>query len=117
MQVRKLEELSGRLYRLRDQLSDAISSGNTPLDESNALVQAARECEFMLPEHPTVATLTDTVNHKIDNVNVLLERARKHEALPQAAQVAADQEYTVTEEDLLASRQEQVSIGNASSQR
>jgi hypothetical protein len=117
MQARKLEELSGRLYRLRDQINDVALPDHTPLDESSALVQAARECEFMLPEPLTVATLAETVNHKIDNVNVLLERARKHEALPQAAQVAADQEYTVTEEDLLASRREQVPLGNASSQR
>jgi hypothetical protein len=106
MQVSKLEELSTKLHLLRDRLNTTSLSGEVQLDENNALVKAAYECEFMLPEHLTVSTLTDTVNQKINNVNVLLERARKHEDLPDTAQVAAEQEYTITEEDV-AIRQEQ----------
>lgn len=100
MQVSKLEELSQRLHQLRDQLGATSLSSDAPLDERNALVQAARECEFMLPKRLTVGTLTDTVNLKIENVRLLLERARSHEDLPDAAQAAAEQGYTVTEEDV-----------------
>ncbi len=109
MQVRKLEEISARLHRLRDQLSVTSLPMHAPLDDNNELVQAARECEFMLPEQVTVGALTETVDHKIDNVMVLLARARKHEELPEVAQMVADQEYTATEEDYLASRHEQSS--------
>jgi hypothetical protein len=106
MQVSKLEELSARLHRLRDQLG-AAPSDDQPLEEGDQLVRAARACEFMLPERLTVASLRETVDHKIETVGVLLERARKHEALPDEAQLVADQEYTATEEDYEIGRREQ----------
>lgn len=100
MEVSKLETLSEQLHRLRDQLNAASLSRDAPLEERHALVRAARECEFMLPHHLTVGTLADTVDLKIENVRVLLERARNHENLPDAAQAAAEQGYGVTEEDV-----------------
>jgi hypothetical protein len=101
MQVSKLEQLSERLQRLRQQL--AAAAGDTPLDERHELVRAARECEFMLPERLTVPALAGAVAHQIDVVAVLIERARRHEELPASAQLAAEQEYTATDEDYAAS--------------
>lgn len=104
MHVSKLEELSNRLHRLRERLDAASTPSDAPLMENSPLVQAAKECEFMLPPSLTVRSLSETVDRKIANVEVLLERARKHEDLPEAAQVAAGQEYTLTEEDYLAGK-------------
>jgi hypothetical protein len=57
-------------------------------------------CELMLPQPLTAATLAQAARHKIDNVQVLLARAREHEKLPPEAQLAADEGYLVGEEDL-----------------
>jgi hypothetical protein len=116
MEASKLEALSARLLQLREQLGAASLPSDAPLDQGNPLVQAARECEFMLPERLTVRTLADTVDKKIDTVKVLLARARKHEDLPEAAQVAAEQEYTMTKEDVV-SRVEQEARSGSSPQR
>lgn len=117
MQVSKLEELSARLRRLRDQLGAGALSDDKPLEEGDELVRAARACEFMLPERLTVASLRETVDHKIETVDVLLERARKHEAMPDEAQLVADQEYTATEEDYEIGRREQDLSARPSAQR
>jgi hypothetical protein len=106
MQVKELEDLSSRLQRLQQQLKSASAGSNSPLREDDPLVVAALECEFMLPSILTMETLTETVEKKINNVNLLLERARRHESLPEDAQVAADQEYLATEEDLAMDRQQ-----------
>jgi hypothetical protein len=107
MQVSKLEDLAARLHRLCDDVRSGTLDRHAPLDESSALVAAARECEFMLPQPLTVASLTDTVNHKIEIVNMLLRRAREHAGLPASARTAAEHEYIVTEDDYLAGTQEQ----------
>lgn len=107
MHVSELESLSTRLHRLQQQLRSASMPGDQALDEEDALVQAAKECEFMLPPALTVRTLAETVDKKINNVTVLLERARRHESLPEDAQLAAEQEYMASDEDFLAGKNPQ----------
>lgn len=107
MELTTLEALSARLHRLRTQLDAAGVGRNEPLSENHPLVQAATACEFMLPRPLTIASLSDTVDRKIGNVTVLLERAREHADLPEAAQVAADQEYMPTDETYGAEHQPQ----------
>jgi hypothetical protein len=100
MQVNELEELAARLDRLRKRL-DAASPADTPLPEDSPLVQAARECEFMLPPSLSVRTLSETVDRKIANVSLLLERAKKQEDLSIEAPAADEQDYIFTEDDYL----------------
>ncbi|RJF95364.1 hypothetical protein [Noviherbaspirillum saxi] len=107
MQVAKLEEISAKLEQLRDELYRTSSAQDQPLDEHGRLVQLAKECDFMLPPRLTVANLTGTVERKLANIAVLLERARKHESLPDDAQAAAEQEYTLTDEDYAAHTHQQ----------
>lgn len=111
MQVSKLEELSARLRRLRDRLAGTSLSRDAPLDDGSELVQAARECEFMLPERLTVGSLAETVERKIAIVGALLERARIHEALPEEVRMVADHEYMASEEDATADRTENAARG------
>ena len=99
MHVGELEQLSARLQQLQQQLQQAPDTQDTVLPDWNPLVQAARDCQFMLPKTLTVRTLAETVERKIATVHVLLERARRHESLPEVAQVAAEQEYTLTVDD------------------
>lgn len=101
MQVSKLEDLAARLQRLQQRLATAPATPERTLSPNDSMVQAARECEFMLPKPLTLSALAATVERKIANVAVLLERARRHEDMPPAAQLAADQEDLATEEDYL----------------
>ncbi|MGN6388493.1 MAG: hypothetical protein ACTHL1_03210 [Burkholderiaceae bacterium] len=104
METSQIETLSACLCRLRERLHDRLAaagaSRDEPLADDDPLVRAARDCDFMLPRPLTAAALADTVERKIDTVRVLLERARRHEALPEAAQAAADEGYLTTEEDV-----------------
>ncbi len=101
MQVSDLEELSARLCRIREQLAAASLPADKPLMEYDPLVKAARAGEFMLPKPLTVGSLSETVDRKIANVTVLLERARKHEELAQTVQAADDQEYGLASDEYL----------------
>lgn len=92
MQVSELEQLDARLHHLRDRLRTE-PHGERVLGMEDPLVKAALECEFMLPDTLTVRNLAETVERKIGNVQLLLERARNHENLPESAQIAAEQEY------------------------
>jgi hypothetical protein len=102
MHVEKLEDISARLNQLKTDLNRAGNDGDHPLDARSALVRQAEECEFMLPEPLTTRTLAEAVERKLSNVAVLLERARKHESLPEDAQAAAEQEYMLSDEDYAA---------------
>ncbi len=108
MQVIELEALSARLHSLQEKLHATSMPGDKPLSAYDPLVQAAKECEFMLPSVLTVRSLLETVDRKIGNIEVLLARARTHEDLPESAQVAAEQEYTATREDYLGSMPDQL---------
>ncbi|GIZ51383.1 hypothetical protein NCCP691_13970 [Noviherbaspirillum aridicola] len=92
VQVSELELLDVRLHQLRDRLRSE-PHGERMLGMDDPLVKAALACEFMLPEQLTVRNLADTVERKIGNVQLLLERARSHEQLPESAQIASGQEY------------------------
>lgn len=99
MQVAQLEKLAERLRSLKSRLQNLHGPLQQPLNENSELVMAAQECDFMLPTPLTLGTLSETVDRKLKNVAVLTERARKHESLPEDAQAAAEQEYTMSDED------------------
>lgn len=105
METSQLETLSACLHRLHGRLVAAGAARNEPLPDDDPLVRDARACDFMLPQPLTVAALIDTVGRKIETVQVLLAQARRHEALPDAAQVAADEGYLTTEEDVAERRE------------
>ncbi|KRB89905.1 hypothetical protein [Noviherbaspirillum sp. Root189] len=102
MPVEKLEAISASLNQLKSDLKRALNEGDHPLDGHSALVRQAEECEFMLPEKLTTGALAEAVDRKLANVAVLLERARRHESLPEDAQAAAEQEYMLSDEDYAA---------------
>lgn len=99
MQVAQLEEIAERLRSLKSSLQNFSGSPEHPLNQDSEYVQAAKDCDFMLPSPLTLGTLSETVERKLQNVAVLLDRARKHESLPEDAQAAAEQEYTMSDED------------------
>ncbi|HEY8609097.1 MAG TPA: hypothetical protein VIM12_18425 [Noviherbaspirillum sp.] len=99
MQVSELEDLDRRLHALQDRMRQYSMREDAPLDDRHPLVQEATTCDFMLPEVLTVGNLAETVARKIGNVRLLLERARKHEGLPESAQLAAGQEYMMDADD------------------
>lgn len=90
--VAQLETLLNKLQSLQQRLKNTDRSPSSELTESDPLVQAANECDFILPSPLTINTLQETVDRKIDNVLVLLERARQHEELPPDVQMAAEHE-------------------------
>jgi hypothetical protein len=99
MQVAQLEEIAERLRSLKSRLQNLSGSPEQPLNADSEYVQAAKECDFMLPSPLTLGTLSETVERKLQNVSILMERARSHESLPEDAQAAAEQEYTMSDED------------------
>ncbi|WEF34167.1 hypothetical protein [Pseudoduganella chitinolytica] len=98
MQLEKLEQGLREVLRLLER----DERGAAGLGVDHPAVTAAHACELMLPEPLTAATLAHAARHKIDNVQVLLARAREHEKLPPAAQLAADEGYLLDENDLAA---------------
>jgi hypothetical protein len=97
--VAKLETLSDKLHRLADRLRAERRLPTGALSEEDPLVTAAKDCEFLLPVPLTIDTLSTTVQKKIENVAVLLERARMHQDLPTDAQTAAEEEIVLMDED------------------
>jgi hypothetical protein len=106
MRISELEELAARLHGLQHRLDQTSISGDEPLAQDHPLVQAAAACEFRLPPRLTVRTLAETVERKIDNVTLMLERAREHQQLPQSAQAAAEQEDMPGADDYRLARHE-----------
>lgn len=96
IQLEKLEQGLREVLRLLER----EERGAAALGADHPAVQAADACELMLPEPLTAATLAKAARHKIDNVQVLLARAREHEKLPPVAQLAADEGYLLDENDL-----------------
>jgi hypothetical protein len=97
--VSQLEGLSDKLHRLSERLRSDRRPSDTALGESDPLVAEANDCEFLLPSPLTIDTLSATVQKKLDNVAVLLERSRMHEELPPDAQAAAEEENVLMDED------------------
>lgn len=90
--VSRLEELQSRLKELAARLDADSRGAENAIPKGDPLVELAEACEFALPAPLTIGALSETVQRKIGNVQVLLERARQHEDLPQDAQAAADDE-------------------------
>ncbi|WP_151638305.1 hypothetical protein [Noviherbaspirillum aerium] len=107
MQVSQLEKIAEQLRSLKTRLDSMPGSSEQPLQEDSEYVRAAQECDFMLPSPLTLGTLSETVDRKLQNVAVLMERARNHESLPEDAQAAAEQEYTMSDEDYAANHARQ----------
>ncbi|MDQ9169545.1 hypothetical protein Q8A64_03875 [Oxalobacteraceae bacterium R-40] len=91
----QLEHLLDKLENLTSQLRSSSKSSQAELAHDDPLVELANECEFMLPSPLTAANLLETAERKINNVQVLLERAKQHEEIPPDAQFAADNEDTL----------------------
>lgn len=97
--VSDLDQMLAKLNGLADVLRADPRPQQSPLDKSDPLAVQADACEFPLPSPLTIATLKETVDRKIENVGVLLQRARMHEQLPPDAQEAAEQENDLIEEN------------------
>lgn len=95
----QLEQMTERLHALKSYLARREQSPDAPMDMSDPAVDMAGACEFPLPGKLTGRTLAEEVDRKLANVDVLMARAREHEALPPEMRAAADQENTLMVED------------------
>ncbi|GAC1423871.1 MAG: hypothetical protein NVSMB6_24960 [Burkholderiaceae bacterium] len=93
----QLHVLHQKLRRVAESLRDDRRGASVPLEAIDPQVTAAQACDFLLPSPLTLATLRDTVQKKMDNVAVLLERATMHEALPADARTAAEEDNVFME--------------------
>lgn len=93
MESSQLEQLESGLRNALQLVERDESGAQGEIDASHPAARAAQECELMLPEPLTLASLAEAIRHKIDTVHVLLDRARAHEKLPADAQLAADEGY------------------------
>ena len=100
MESARLEQLELGLRQVLRLIERDESGISGELPATHAAVKAAEACELMLPQPLTLATLAEAARHKIDNVQVLLARAREHESLPPEAQLAADEAYLVGQDEL-----------------
>jgi hypothetical protein len=92
LSIAQLERLLDQLEHLTGSLRSSSRSAEEDLSHDDPLVEAANACEFMLPSPLTVANLLETAERKINNVHVLLERAKQHQDIPADARLAADNE-------------------------
>ena len=95
----QLAQMADRLHALKSHLARREQSPDAPMDTSDPAVDMAAACEFPLPAKLTGRTLAEEVDRKIANVEVLMARAREHEALPPEMRAAADQENSLMVED------------------
>jgi hypothetical protein len=95
----RLEELLAALHALKARLDADQRDLQQPLPDNDPLLRMAQACEFPLPRTPTRRNLGEEVERKINNAQVLMRRAREHEALPPDARAAADQENSLMEQD------------------
>jgi hypothetical protein len=95
MSIAQLEHLLDKLETLTEKLHSSSNLTQTGLAHDDPLVGLAKECEFMLPAPLTAANLLETTERKINNVLVLLERAKQHQEIPPDARLAADNEDTL----------------------
>lgn len=73
MESARLEQLERGLHRVLELLRH---EGHDALASDHPAVIAADQCELMLPEQLTGASLAAAARHKIENVQVLLARPR-----------------------------------------
>ena len=95
----QLEQMTERLQALKSYLARREQSPDATMDMNDPAVEMAAACEFPLPGKLTGRTLAEEVERKIANVDVLMARAREHEALPPEMRAAADQENPLMVED------------------
>lgn len=100
MESSQLEQLEQGLRHALQLIERDESGAQGEINESHPAARAAQQCELMLPEQLTLASLAEAIRHKIDTVHVLLDRARAHEKLPADAQLAADEGYLTSDDDL-----------------
>ena len=100
MESSRLEQLEQGLRNVLRLIERDETRQSGELAREHPAARAAEECEVMLPEPLTLAALFETVHHKIDTVQVLLTRAREHEQLPPDAQLAADEGYMASTDEL-----------------
>ncbi|SNT25584.1 hypothetical protein SAMN06265795_11965 [Noviherbaspirillum humi] len=96
--VQQLEQLLSRLQHLKDELGRNRAEPQRELAQDDPLVRMADDCDFLLPSPLTVRNLAETVERKIGNVHVLLDRARENADIPQDIQAAADNEDMLVQE-------------------
>lgn len=101
MESSKLEQLEQGLRQALQLVERDETGARGEIEPGHPAARAAEACELMLPEPLTLASLGEAIRHKIDTVHVLLDRARAHEKLPPDAQLAADEGYLTSEDDLL----------------
>lgn len=104
MESSRLEQLEQGLRHALQLVERNESGAQGELERSHPAARAAEAAEMMLPEPLTLASLADAIRHKIDTVQVLLERARGHEKLPPDAQLAADEGSMTGADDLTQQR-------------
>lgn len=97
--TKQLEQMAQRLQALKTRLERHEQAPDAPIAMDDPLVDMARACEFPLPAKLTGRTLSEEVERKLANVDVLMARAREHEALPPDVRAAADQENSLMVED------------------
>jgi len=95
----QLERISEKLHALKTRLTHRGQAPDVEIDMNDPLVEMAQACEFPLPGRLTGRTLMEEVDRKLANVDVLMARARQHEALPPDVRAAADQENSLMVED------------------
>jgi hypothetical protein len=93
MESSRLEQLEHGLRHALQLIERDETGARGTIQPDHPAAWAAQQCELMLPENLTLATLAEAIRHKIDTVHVLLDRARAHEQLPPEAQLAADEGY------------------------
>lgn len=93
MESSQLEQLERGLRNALHLVERDETGAQGEIEPAHPAARAAQECELMLPEPLTLASLGGAIRHKIDTVHVLLDRARAHEKLPSDAQLAADEGY------------------------
>ena len=107
MESSRLEQLEKGLCNVLRLIERDESGQPGELAREHPAARAAEECEVMLPEPLTLAALFETVRHKIETVQVLLARAREHDQLPPDAQLAADEGYMASTDELVEAKAEQ----------
>lgn len=99
MNVEHLESLLIKLQQLQLRLNETSTPRDAELPQGDPLVQLAMDCDFFLPTQLNVETLSSTVDNKIENVNLLLDRARQNADVPADAKAVIENEYLLVDAD------------------